>query len=30
MATTGNDNTGDGSISNPYKSLMKCQEKENQ
>ena len=29
MATTGNDNTGDGSISNPYKSLMKCQEKAN-
>ena len=26
MATTGNDSTGNGSISNPYKTLMKCQE----
>ena len=26
MATTGNDSSGDGSISNPYKTIMKCQE----
>ena len=26
MATDGNDSTGDGSIKNPYKTLMKCQE----
>ena len=27
MATNGNDSTGDGSITKPYKTLMKCQEK---
>ena len=26
MATNGNDNSGDGSISNPFKTLMKCQD----
>ena len=26
MSTTGNDESGDGTISNPYLSLMKCQE----
>ena len=26
MSTEGNDETGDGSIDNPYLSLMKCQE----
>lgn len=30
MATNGNDSTGDGSITKPYKTLMKCQEKANQ
>ena len=25
MSTEGNDETGDGSIGNPYLSLMKCQ-----
>ena len=30
MSTTGNDNTGDGSFSNPYLSLMKCQEMANE
>ena len=30
MATNGNDETGDGSIKNPYLSLMKCQEKINE
>ena len=25
MSTDGNDETGDGSIENPYLSLMKCQ-----
>ena len=29
MAVDGNDNTGDGSKSNPYKTLMKCQQKAN-
>ena len=29
MATDGNDSSGDGSISKPYKTLMKCQEKAN-
>ena len=26
MSTTGNDESGDGTLSNPYLSLMKCQE----
>ena len=30
MSTTGNDATGDGSFSNPYLSLMKCQEMANE
>ena len=30
MSTTGNDETGDGTIENPYLSLMKCQEMANE
>ena len=30
MSTTGSDETGDGSFSNPYLSLMKCQETANE